>query len=246
MQLTERIGDAAVKAKKLGLSYYGNNEWGKAGVVTHIQSGVNILSATDHRPPTKKIQPIPLSKNVRSKINKTDWDFLGAGVQSSVYKSKTGPKNSVVKVSGAGNPQKGGVSGDQKTDLAFIHFLMDYGKHYPHLPVIHDLDTSDDHVLQIKMETLKSLPDELAHALEVLADDIDSIGRARWDTREDLQNAIDDIIATIKILKAKQKEYRDKYSEKKTRQNDGLDLHSKNWGIAVDGRIIAADPWYGG
>ena len=47
MQLTERIGDAAVKAKKLGLSYYGNNEWGKAGVVTHIQSGVNILSATD-------------------------------------------------------------------------------------------------------------------------------------------------------------------------------------------------------
>lgn len=253
--ISERIGDAAVEARKLGLTYYGKGEWGKLGTVTHVQKGTSELTPVSPRPAV--LTKMDSSSQVNAKISKKDWKKLGQGAQSSVWQKKDQPEQ-VVKVSGGGWQN---FADDQQTDLAYIHFLIDHGKHYPHLPIIIDLDTSHPYVIQIKMEPLKKLPGKIPMLLQSLASAVDG-NKIKYteEAVDDLQDALDeakderlakvndpwDIVDTIKVLKTSQQKYRKMYSDNKVSKDPGLDLHSGNWLMAADGRIIAADPWYGG
>jgi hypothetical protein len=253
--LNERIGDAAVSARKMGLNYYGDGYWGKDNIATHQQSGTDILTKLG-TPKKMKGGKFPESNKVNAVAKKSGgWKMLGQGAQSSVWKHADND-NDVVKISGGGRSL---IADDQETDLAYIHFLMDHGKHYPHLPVIIDIDTSHPHILQIRMEKLTPLPDDVAELLQDLASQVDGGNRkyiedASADLEEELENGypelhrknvVADIVDTIRVLKKNQGPYRRKYGSY-VGNNDGLDLHSGNWLMAVDKRIIAADPWYGG
>ena len=248
--LTERIGPAAIEAKKLGLKWYGSGQWGKGGKVLYRQYGIDKLEKIAN-PSKVSTKDFDRKETVNGSIDNKKWALLGSGAQSTVWNDLMADNSdSVVKVSGGGT-----LGTDQDTDLAFIHFLIDHGRTNKHLPIIIDINTDDVRVVQIKMEKLVKLPGVIPKLLERLHDAVvygtsTAVKAAaailkkspRFKEKLAAKNDVEDIIKTIELLNKNTRKYGKMYKS----HDIVMDLHTANWLMRPDGTIVAADPWFGG
>jgi hypothetical protein len=172
------------------------------------------------------------------------------GQTASIWQHMADP-NTVVKVVGGGE-MKEVKAKHRRAAVAFVEFLVQFGKTSPHLPVVHGINADDPEVVQIRMETLypfdKKTGRELPYLLEQLADYPDN-EYWRNDVQRELKkvglsekNSAESLAACIILLRDNATKYAKKYKVKEF----VLDLHEFNWMLSKDGVIVAADPWFAG
>lgn len=258
--LLEKFGMAAVKARNMGLKYYGFGRWGKNRTVTHRQEGTDVLKAVKKVSVGEIDSEQRTSDNIRRIISRSGkWDKLGSGVQSSVYKSIE-DDSTAVKVSGAGQR----VYPDAQTpDLAWLHFLMDHGDKSQHFVKIYNVNADDVNVLQVRLERLKPfnygvkgfewlllnmvntnmfvngvLDTSLPRYKSIRKKFNELIKTTNLDPKK---NNVDDILEAIYAVKKLMKDYGKLYRD----SHLTLDLHPGNF-MVRDGVLVITDPYYTG
>ncbi len=202
----------------------------------------------------------PSAHYIRTTIRNSDknWKDIGSGASASVWINKLDP-DVAFKVIGGGDYDLNELNKSEKMcALAFVDFCVHEGTAaHPadvwrdHYPNILGINTDDPDVLQIKMETLKSIrPEKVVY-------DLDYLSRAvqRGETIEDI---IEDNEALVKFIKKNKVNTMENLykavkhlidSQGKYGKRHGIklkmDLHGGNWLQRADGTIVAVDPWFG-
>lgn len=178
------------------------------------------------------------------------------GLTASVWQHMAEP-DTVVKVVGGG--RRAMLPSDKAATIAFVNFLVDYGKSSPHFPICYGVQTdmSDpEEPVQVRLEKLLPLP----LSGRIVGWELESIAEfpGSSDAIRDLQRALNgsivngvslgeinnaqNIANAVRLLNKKAPYYQRKYKL----QELFNDLHSDNWMLTPKGVVVMSDPWFGG
>ena len=206
------------------------------------------------------LERAPTSYFVRKEIRKNskDWKNVGQGASASVWKHALDP-NVVIKVVGGGDYDLDDLSKHEiMCAMAFVDFCVHEGtnahpsdKWREHYPNILGINTDDEDVIQIRMESLKPIKSgpvlyDLSRLARMVSAGEDFVAieyscavLGEYIARNK-KNDFKNLYSAVLHLDQSRKKYGKEHNIKLR-----MDLHQGNWLQTPGGVIVAVDPWFG-